>query len=78
MQPVAVNSPSPIGEDVSRNFYELDNDEPEPVYIEMNPDEFLPPNKLHYASKGLLTNRPNLNHKQVNTFAGSHVTTVCN
>lgn len=70
MQPVAVsypNSPSPSGEDISRNFYELD-DEPEPVYIEMNPEEFVPPNKLYYASKDLLSHRPDLQAKKVSTI----------
>ena len=72
MQPVSLsnpNSPSPIGEDISRNAYELD-DEPEPVYIEMNPEEFVPPtnknnNKLYYASKDLLSHRPDLQAKKV-------------
>ena len=67
MQPVSLsnpNSPSPIGEDISRNAYELD-DEPEPVYIEMNPAEFVPPNELYYASKDLLSHRPDLQAKKV-------------
>ena len=70
MQPFAVgypDSPSPVLQDVSRNAYELD-DEPdrEPVYIEMNPEEFVPPNKLYYASKDLLSHRPDLHAKKVN------------
>ena len=69
---MAVNSPSLSDEDMSRNIYELD-DEPEPVYIEMNPEEFVPPNKLHYASKDLLTNRSDLKTKQVSVSAGLYV-----
>ena len=75
MQPVSLsnpNSPSLVGEDISRNVYELD-DEAEPVYIEMNPEEFVPPtsnkNELYYASKDLLSHRPDLQAKKVSNTA---------
>lgn len=47
------------------NLYWNDDPNEDPVYIVMDPQEFIPPPKLYYASKDLLTKRPDLRATKV-------------
>ena len=49
---------------------EEEEDQPEPVYIQMDPDEYIQPPSLYYASKDLLHKRPDLKSEVRNTFPG--------
>ena len=42
---------------------EEDEDQPEPVYIQMDPDEYIKPPSTYYASKELLGKGPDLKAK---------------